>query len=294
MHIKRIPYHHIDKSAWDNCLDNCSHSRIYAKSWYLDIVTDQKWDALVAGNYVFIMPLPYVKKWGIRLYIQPLFCQQLGVFWQKPLPKSLIKKFLSAIPGALYDLALNSENRHYLKEIESTKANLIIPLNKSYEAMRKSWSSNHHRNLKKALKHSPELKDISVDEFVAFKTSCSEGRFIDKNSEHLNNLLRELEARNSCQIRGCFLKGQLVSAVSWIHDGDRLVYLQAASNSEGKQKAAAFALVNEMLEKYVESRRIIDFEGSSIPGVARFYQSFGAINESFPVIKSALMKKLFK
>jgi hypothetical protein len=57
--------------------------------WHLDR-TAVVWDALVWGDYEFVMPLPVRKKWGIQYVYQPLFCQQLGIF---PKPSNWLRNF---------------------------------------------------------------------------------------------------------------------------------------------------------------------------------------------------------
>jgi len=69
----------VDFIKYDRCINSASNSRVYAAGWYLDrsaIV----WDALVWGNYEFVMPIPVGNKYGIRYLYQPVFSQQLGIF----------------------------------------------------------------------------------------------------------------------------------------------------------------------------------------------------------------------
>jgi len=42
-------------------------------------------------------------------------------------------------------------------------------------------------------------------------------------------------------------------------------------------------LFDSIIEEYAGQKKILDFEGSGIPGVARFFQSFGAVNEPYYV-----------
>jgi hypothetical protein len=37
-----------------------------------------------------------------------------------------------------------------------------------------------------------------------------------------------------------------------------------------------FLLIDEFIKKYSEKNLILDFEGSNMEGIARFYQGFGA------------------
>ena len=77
--IQYVKHDDIDSVKWNQCLDNSFNCRIYGYDWHLDR-TAIDWDALIYGNYKFVMPLPYRKKWGIKYLFQPLFSQQLGIF----------------------------------------------------------------------------------------------------------------------------------------------------------------------------------------------------------------------
>ena len=59
-------------------------------------------------------------------------------------------------------------------------------------------------------------------------------------------------------------------------------YYQAlVSTSSGKQKCAMFFLLDRFIRENSGSNLILDFEGSMIPGVAKFYQGFGSRNTPY-------------
>ena len=92
--VKYINHKDIDAEKWALCIENAENSRIYANIWHLDR-TAIVWDALVYGDYKFVMPLPIRNKFGISYVYQPLFCQQLGIF---PEPDtSITEEFQNAL-----------------------------------------------------------------------------------------------------------------------------------------------------------------------------------------------------
>ena len=96
-HIHYLRRHEIDTGKWDACMDNAPNGVIYGKSFYLDHMTDHRWDALVLDDYRAIMPLTWKRKWGIAYLYQPPFTQQLGVFSREPTPPTLVSEFLSRL-----------------------------------------------------------------------------------------------------------------------------------------------------------------------------------------------------
>ena len=74
---------------------------------------------------------------------------------------------------------------------------------------------------------------------------------------------------------------ETLALVLLVHWGNRLHYLLGMSNSEGlKQEAMPFFFKN-LMSTQKGSGQIIDFEGSSLPGVAAFFRSIGAEEEGY-------------
>jgi hypothetical protein len=61
----------------------------------------------------------------------------------------------------------------------------------------------------------------------------------------------------------------------------RAYYMTVVSNEEGREKRAGFALLDQFLRDFAGQPIIFDFEGSSVHGVDKFFESFGAEKESY-------------
>ena len=118
--IRFLEHKEIDKAAWDQHLEACLNPLIYARSWYLDIISPG-WAAMVYGDYETFMPLPVKTKFGIKLIIQPPMAQQLGVFYKKS--DAQVSALVDAIPKTFryLHLALNEANDLMLKNWEQIK-----------------------------------------------------------------------------------------------------------------------------------------------------------------------------
>ena len=101
----------IDRSKWDQCISGSPFGIVYAWSWYLDRICTH-WDALIWGDYLYVMPLVNNRKFGIRYIYQPFFTQQLGVFSKLNIEPEITDQFLDAIPDQfrLTDMNLNLGN----------------------------------------------------------------------------------------------------------------------------------------------------------------------------------------
>ena len=59
--IVPIPSEKIDREKWDACVSNSHNPLIYARSFYLDHISDN-WSGLVLNDYEAVMPICWRKK----------------------------------------------------------------------------------------------------------------------------------------------------------------------------------------------------------------------------------------
>ena len=53
-----------------------------------------------------------------------------------------------------------------------------------------------------------------------------------------------------------------------------------------------FLLMNHIIKTHAESKKILDFEGGSLEGVARFYKGFGAEEEIYYIWQNPILKQI--
>lgn len=151
--IRYYRHSEIDKSRWDNCIKASPAGIAYAASWYLDLVSPG-WEALIEDDYAAVFPLTSRRKYGFNYLFQPFFTQQAGLFVQDEfIHAEKTKLFLESIPSKfkLIEINLNTSN-----QIESfgdfnisKRRTHHLSLKKSIDELRKNYSDNLKRNLKK-------------------------------------------------------------------------------------------------------------------------------------------------
>ncbi|MGQ8338058.1 hypothetical protein ACUNWD_16020 [Sunxiuqinia sp. A32] len=281
--IKYISFNDLDADKWDACIANSPNAVVYAQSWYLDKVCDS-WDALVFGDYQYVLPLTFKTKMGISYLTQPLFCQQLGVF---PTPtKEILYLFLKEAQTLFNFAEINLNAMNLPVDIDGTftpRKNYLLALDKSYNELEKSYSNHTLRNLKKARKNKLNLiRGISAEEFLQFKKENLKTKIANNDFLRLRNILAFAITRSMGQIYGVYSnRNTLCAAVLFLRYKRRVTYLCAASNNEGRELNAMYYLLDEFIKENANSEFIIDFEGSVIPGIARFYEGFAATPETY-------------
>lgn len=279
MRIQHLKHNEINFWKWDKAIGKAFNGIIYAYSWYLDIVSP-RWEALVAGDYEVLMPLPAKNKYGISYLAQPYFTQQLGVFSNQTLTPQIVDDFLKAIPSRfkLIHFNLNIYNKleknHWSSKINVTHQ---LDLIQAYEKCRKNYSTNTRRNIKKAQKNAITIKkDIGIKEFLTFKQRHTHYDLGDENFATLEQLFaRALKTRQG-QIYSAFnATGKLCAAAFFMFSHQKAIYLISASSDEGKEQRAMFLLIDTFIRDYSGRSLTLDFEGSKIAGIARFFKGFG-------------------
>lgn len=279
----------IDYDKWDQCIDEAPNSRVYAVSWYLDR-TAIEWDALVWGDYKFVMPLPYKRKFGVSYLYQPLYCQQLGIY---PAPPAEIAgEFYSKIIRSFryFDIQINASNPppQNLEGVELfPRKNFLLRLDAGYETLLSGYSKNTHRNIAKANKNRLNfVQSIRLEDYLEFKRNNLPVKLSKSGFQKLKSIIAFSHYKGLGEIAGIYSpENELCAAVFFFRWKNRLIYMNAVSSNVGKEKRAMFYLIDRLLETSAGKNLILDFEGSMLPGIARFFEGFGATSETYYRIK---------
>jgi len=281
--VTYIKRKNLDSGKYDACIEGAINSQIYAFSWYLDCVADD-WDALILGDYEVVMPVPFLKlkrHLFVKKIYQPDFCQQLGVYGNKFLSKDVFdifyRKFSSLKPKNYNFSSFGTANFLNNQANLSERLNHELSLSDNYQDIYVEYSKNLKRNIAKARKNSLSVQNnISKSTLVRLKKENATYRTNHRQYTKMNQLIDELQRRDMGSIYGVFYAKDPIAACLVMRHKNRLTSIISATNDEGKQYAAIHFLLNKIIEDNAASDSVFDFEGSMIPGVARFYKSFGA------------------
>lgn len=297
-----LSHHQINFLLWDQCIDNAMNSMPYAYSWYLNTVAPNAWDALVLGDYVAVMPLPKLIKWGIIPYLyQPYWVQQLGIFSTFALSDNLINDFLRKIPAEFkhINIYLNEGNSFGIKQAHTTvlaRTNYLLSLHKPYETLHAAYNQNTRRNLRKAQQSNLYVEfDVSASMLVQNYRKNVGGRQTMLKAEHyeqMENLIREAQKRQmALTTRVIDANGRLHAAAFFMLTPRRIINLLPASTALGKQSGAMFLLLDMVIKQHAQIPLLFDCEGSMTPSVAQFYAGFGCKPVIYPNLLSNTLPK---
>lgn len=302
--IRFVKNSSIDREKWDQCIKSSPYGIAYACSWFLDRICSQ-WDALIWGDYLYVMPLVNNSKFGIRYIYQPFFTQQLGIFSTFPPEPEIVNQFLNAIPKQfrLTDMKLNFGNRPATSTF-NIKQNTTyeLALYSNLNLIRDNYTTNTRRNIKKAIQHKIFISPVyDISYFTFFTQQNLKDKSPEVKQQHylaLQKVINYTFYNQLGEIYGAWdAANNLIAAAFFLNFNHKSIYLSASSTPEGMEQSAMSLLIDTYIQSNTGKSMVLDFEGSNIPGIARFYAGFGALPQNyFSVHQNRLPKflRIFK
>lgn len=282
MDLLQLRHLEIDKAKWDAGIARSTHPLIYAESWYLDIVAPG-WEAIVTPDYNTLWPLTINRRFKWPVMMQPMFTQQLGIFSSVPLGKEALTRIYKANPYPI--LTLQSHDRFEWPEsaIFTAKNNAVLPLQKNYAELQKSFRKNRKQSLKMALENPTSSHyHTSTDAFIDFTRQHNNYHLPEKHLGMLHQLISSALSHKNGFILSVEDEHEIpLSMAFFLRKYQRIIHLSGHSSSSGYAKEGMFLILNQVIKDHAASEYLLDFEGSEIEGVASFYRSFGAIPEPY-------------
>lgn len=298
--IQHVLHTAIDKQKWDVCIRQSPNDSVFVYSWYLDAVCEN-WEAFVLNDYEAVFPVAVKSKYGFSYIYQPFFTRYFGVFSKVPLSSELTRSFFSNICSKYKQFQFCLHESHQAIEFSVSKANKqfqYLDLSTSYDVLQNSYSKNVKRNLKKAVQQQFKIsKNIEAEEIVELFKRTKGIELEIFRSEHYQSLIRLM---NECLIQNkglsiaVYQNEMLEAAAFFIKNNERFIYLKSGITESGKDSGAMHLLMDHFIKEHCGGNNVLDFGGSSVESVARFYKSFGAKDCVYLELKKGRLFKLMK
>ena len=297
--IRYLTHNQIDTQRWDDCIEQSPDALVYAWSWYLDVVHPD-WEALVEDDYEAVMPLAGGKKFGINYLFQPFFTQKFGVFSKNKVSEQKIKEFLKAIPEKFKYADFRMQG------ISGNHRNIELDLKPEYGVLADNYHSNTKRNFAKAkkekIKISEDAEPSAIIELFRKNRGAGITKWGDKEYERLLRLVETAKQHEKCLVLGVKnADNQIVAGAFFMMSHSKIVFLFSGADESNKDSHALTFLIDNVIERFGGSDKILDFEGSDNDGLARFYIGFGGKETTYQSIRfnkakgfTKLALKIFK
>jgi hypothetical protein len=288
--ITKIRYADIDFQKYDDCLKTSVQKNFYANKYVLDHLCEQ-WELLIYGDYEFVMPVPLKRKFGFKIVLSPLFCQQLGVFG--PVENKIIE-------NDFYHFLLENYKIRYYPFNFQNRVNAITKKKKNYFVSRTDYKilrKYYFKGRKSTVKTAQYLtfKELKLESSVTFCRQNFKGLDKKKDLDKFFNYLIFLEKQKILRVFGAFKESELASVALITDFDEKLSLLGLINDEELKADNGASFLIDYLLKENIQQKSF-DFMGGSIRGIEVFFKSFGSELQEYAIIENSkkdLIKRLF-
>ncbi len=292
--IKYVQHHAINRTKYDHCVRMDKRGLVYAFSWYLDTVAES-WDALVLNDYDAVWPLPVRSKLGFKYFYRPFAVQQLGIFSKSELTVGDQQEFVRQMQAnsSYADIYLNEEQLVGLKTFRDIKSelnsNYTLDLNRSYREVYQAYKTNTKRNIKKSNAHKLFVFEHDSPKVLIDLFRSGKGGELDLTDDFYRNMEK---AMYKCLHKGVGKlwtvygpHNQVCAGAFFVETEKRSTFLFSGLTDMGRDMQAMFYLINEYIILWSGKPMTLDFEGSNLKSLARFYEGFGSTHLYYQRLK---------
>lgn len=279
INIQFLKREEINDALWNKSIDEAFNGNIYAYTWYLDIVSPG-WAALASSDYTYLFPLPVKKKYGVSYVVQPLFCQQLGLFSTRQISPEIVDRFIDSIPSNFryvnINLNIHNKTNKHKSSVEKKVTYMLDLLNYNDQLFRR-YNQNTRRNIFKATAYDTKAYHIDPEEFSRFYKRW--GYMLDsrKDINTISQLAHTLKANQRANIYGAANNSMSLGGVALFAESHNTIYyLFGAAEPVSRVQGSLFFLLDTIIRNNAEQNKVLDFEGSTITSIANFFKGFGA------------------
>lgn len=285
--IRRLRYHEIDFKKYTQCLESSEQIKYSASKIYLDVTSKKRWDLLIYNDYEAVMPLPYIRKYGIKIVLNPMLCQQLGVFSKKD-DVMLNEAFLDFLKkNYLIRVYHFNDHNQFQSPIECKKNFIIYP--DSYENVYAKYSPKRKRKLRldEDVLGDSEIRIINFDEAKPFIKSNMTGLAKENDVHGFIRIFKMFYDLKNLTFCAFYYQNQIINLIAVYSDYKTLALLGTFNEKKYVKISGSSALINDMIKKNIETAAF-DFEGSEVPSIEEFFRGFRPELKKYCYVRSSI------
>ncbi|MCE3074332.1 hypothetical protein [Chryseobacterium gwangjuense] len=294
--IRRLKYDEIDFKKYTKCLEKSEQRKYSAAKDFLDVTSGKQWEVLVYNDYEAVMPVPFVKKYGVKIVHNPRLCQQLGVFSAED-NININEEFLSYLKdNYLIRIYTFNDTNRFISTIELKNNFLIYP--DVYEKVYAKYSPKRKRKLRldeETLQNS-EIKEITYKEAEGFVKNNFIGAENEDDKLSFMKIFESFFNINSLTFLAFYYQSKIINIIVTFADKESIALLGTFNDKEYVKLSGASVLIDQAIKENIETH-IFDFEGGNLPNIEEFFRGFRPELKPYPIIegsKKDLFKKLLK
>jgi len=260
----------IDRQKWDTLVHQTKDASIYSLSFYLDS-TAKDWEAYIANDYSFAIPVGVVKKGGVKRVYPPLFqryIEPIGdtskIDWEV-FERSLLKRYSKGNLHSKSAILPNVESTMYIHQVvDQTQFKLKTQAKRMIKRFEQTDYTIREENI-----NTEELSKL-----IAKELSKKLPLYATKDVQYLFDVVNEAEKIGHVYKVGVYSGESLKGGLIGLKFNNTLLYLKGTAEEELQQEGAMYALMNHFINYGFSQDCTIDFGGSRVKGIQFFNQRF--------------------
>lgn len=292
--IRRLKYHEIDFVKYAQCLENSEQRKYSATKHFLDTTSAMPWEILVYKDYEAVMPVPFVRKYGMKIVHNPKLCQQLGVF--------SVKDNLDVNEAFLEYLEKNYMIRAYpFNDVNQLRTKIRIKKNfllypDAYDKVYAKYSPKRKRKLRldEAVLKDSEIKTISFDKARAFIEANTIGLSKEDDLSEFMRIFESFYNLGYLKFTAFYYQQKIINVIATYSDCNMVALLGNFNDKNYVKLSGASVLIDHLIKENIETH-IFDFEGGELPNIEEFFRGFRPELRPYGIIENSkinLFKKL--
>lgn len=303
--VRYLKYADIDPSRWNAAINNDTTRLPYGLTWWLNAVCPGRWDGLVLDDYRAVMPLPrepfsfrrpfssWAQPWllsGTEVQVQrPFFTQQCGPFGG--LRPGDINELFANLPNGLPPLTLPLTENALTTEVPTEytlefRTNYVLDLSPELETIRAGYHKDIRRKIRK---HGPATLLAADPDLVVDNYRKEIGPKAGLKAKHFTCARTLVKAAIQHDAGYCYQlqseNGELLATGFFPQHRGRIINLLPVSTPIGYQREGMAMLIDEVIKRHHGPGNLLDFEGSDISGIAKFFSYFGPEKRPYLTIR---------
>ena len=290
--IRRLKYDEIDFVKYAQCLENSEQRKYSAAQHFLDVTSEKQWELLVYRDYEAVMPIPYVRKYGVKIVHNPKLCQQLGVFSKKD-SAELNETFLEYLEkNYLIRIYTFNDGNQFHTKLRFKKNFLIYP--ESYETVYARYSPKRKRKLRLSedVVKDSEVKEISYDKAKNFIEANTIGTNKDSDLSDFMRIFDIFHQLKYLKFTAFYYQNTIVNVIATYSDCEMVALLGNFNDKDYVKLSGASVLIDQRIKETIATHTF-DFEGGELPNIEEFFRGFRPELKPYGIIENS-KKELFK
>lgn len=271
----------IEQEKYQPLLKRYAPNCPYFLPWYLEAATDGHWRLLVYNDYEVALPFPVARFGPFQHVPHRFYIQKLGFLGgSKPQQEEMLTMWQKRYPFGYYAFHLSPlANCAPIRQ----RKNCVLTLNTNYEQLKLRYSEQHLRKVKQRQNYVYEriTSELEIHQVMLALAKEERHPLSAKNEQRRRLLMSAALHHKALYFQKATNSHEALAYNWWIFAGNRYTYLGGAENSAAHSLQLKSCGIDAFIQEFSGQDLLFDFEGSDIPGIARYYEGFGAAVEYY-------------